>query len=58
MRRRRRRSGRPNPQMRLILLGLGGVLLVGGFFVLLNLADGAAPERQETRIELPNAFKD
>ncbi|MGE0828403.1 MAG: hypothetical protein AB7O04_03515 [Hyphomonadaceae bacterium] len=44
--------------MRLILLGLGGVLLVGGFFVLLNLADGAAPERQETRIELPNAFKD
>ena len=33
------------------------VVLVGGFFYLLNVADGVDPQRAERRIELPDAFQ-
>lgn len=41
----------------MIMAGFGFVLLVGGFFYLVNVADGVKPLQQEKRIELPNAFK-
>ena len=60
--RRRRRRGRSNlpaltPRSLAIAAGCGLVLLVGGFFYLVNVADGVKPLQQEKRIELPNAFK-
>jgi hypothetical protein len=36
---------------------LAVVALIGGFFYLLSVADGVAPEQTERRIELPDAFK-
>jgi len=40
------------------LIGVTALVLVGGFIMLLNRADSAAPEREVVRIELPDAFKD
>ena len=58
VRRRRRRSRSIEPRSRLILIGVTALVLVGGFIMLLNRADSAAPEREVVRIELPDAFKD
>jgi hypothetical protein len=41
----------------MIMAGCGLVLVAGGFFYLVNVADGVKPIQQEKRIELPNAFK-
>jgi hypothetical protein len=41
----------------MVIAGGAVVLAVGGFFYLLNVADGVKPLQQEKRIELPNAFK-
>ena len=65
MRRRRRRgqSGLSrglsaiSPRTLMIMAGCGLVLVAGGFFYLVNVADGVKPIQQEKRIELPNAFK-
>jgi hypothetical protein len=38
--------------------GLPAIVVVGGFVYLLHAADGAAPARQETRIEIANALGD
>jgi hypothetical protein len=59
---RRRRYGRKRgpqltPRTLMVIAGGAVVLAVGGFFYLLNVADGVKPLQQEKRIELPNAFK-
>lgn len=42
------------------MLQIGGavaaVLLVGGFFYFLNVADSTVPARQEVRVDVPDAF--
>lgn len=60
-RRRRRRSSfarRANPQARLILIGAGAAVFVALFVFFIRQADELAPEPQEIRIALPDAFKD
>jgi hypothetical protein len=60
-RRRRRRSSfarRAPPQLRLILLAAGGAAFVGLFIFFIRQADVLAPEPQEIRVELPDAFKE
>lgn len=59
MRRRRRRGG-PGLSARgwAVLLGAAGVLIIGGVFTLMGVADRAEPDEREMRIELPNALKD
>lgn len=59
-RRRRRRSSfsrRAPPQARLALIGVGVALFIALFIFLIRQADVLAPEPQEIRIELPDAFK-
>lgn len=60
LRRRRRRSSfnRHNPQRRWIAIGAGAVLAIGAFIFFIRQADVLAPQPQEIRVELPNAFKD
>jgi hypothetical protein len=36
--------------------GIGAVVLIGGFFYFLNVADRTVPVREEVRVTLPNAF--
>jgi hypothetical protein len=64
--RRRRRYGRGSPldglsrlspRTLMITAGVGVIALFGGFFYLVNMADGVKPPQTEKRIELPNAFK-
>jgi hypothetical protein len=61
-RRRRRRSSsfarRTPPQARLIAAGVGAVALVALFVFFMRQADVLAPEPQEMRVELPDAFKE
>ena len=60
-RRRRRRSSfsrRGSPQTRYIAIGAGAVVFIGLFLFFMRQADTLAPEPQEVRVELPNAFKD
>jgi hypothetical protein len=60
-RRRRRRSSfarRGPPQTRLIMIGVGAVVFIGLFLFFMRQADTLAPEPQEIRVELPDAFKD
>jgi hypothetical protein len=60
-RRRRRRSGfarRSPPQLRFALIGLGIVTFIGLFVFFIRQADVLAPEPQEMRVELPDAFKE
>lgn len=60
-RRRRRRSSfarRGSPQQRYILIGAGVVIFIGLFVFFMRQADELAPEPQEIRVELPDAFKD
>jgi hypothetical protein len=52
---RRGRGG--DPRTRIYLLAGVGVLLIAAFIALVRMGDGAAPARQEIRIELPDAFK-
>lgn len=44
--------------MRWIMLGAGAVVLVGAFLFFMRQADVLAPEPQEIRVELPDAFKE
>lgn len=60
-RRRRRRSSfarRAPPHLRLALIGAGVVAFVGLFIFFVRQADVLAPEPQEIRVELPDAFKE
>jgi hypothetical protein len=60
-RRRRRRSGfarRTPPQLRYILMGVGFVAFIGLFIFFIRQSDVLAPEPQEIRVELPDAFKE
>jgi hypothetical protein len=61
-RRRRRRSSafarRAPPQLRLILIALSFVAFVAAFIFFIRQSDVLAPEPQEIRVELPDAFKD
>lgn len=63
--RRRRRSSvrwvgdrRAGPVGLLLRLGIPAALVIGGFVYLLNAADKVDPQRQEVRIEVPNALAD
>ncbi len=60
-RRRRRRSAfarRTPPQVKLALIGLGVVAFIALFIFFIRQADVLAPEPQEIRVELEDAFKD
>jgi len=60
-RRRRRRSAfarRAPPQLKLVLIGVGAAAFIGLFIFFIHQADVLAPEPQEIRVELPDAFKD
>jgi hypothetical protein len=60
-RRRRRRSSfarRTPPQLRLIAIGAGVVVFIGLFIFFIRQSDVLAPEPQEIRVELPDAFKE
>jgi hypothetical protein len=60
-RRRRRRSGfarRTPPQVRYILMAVGAVAFIGLFIFFIRQSDVLAPEPQEIRVELPDAFKE
>jgi hypothetical protein len=61
-RRRRRRSSafarRAPPQVRLILIALGVVAFVAAFIFFIRQSDVLAPDPQEIRVELPDAFKE
>lgn len=59
--RRRRRSSfgrRAPPQLRLALIGLGVVAFVGLLIFFIRQADVLAPDPQEIRVELSDAFKE
>jgi hypothetical protein len=59
-RRRRRRSSfarRTPPIVRLALIGGGFIAFVALFIFFMRQADVLAPELQEIRVELPDAFK-
>ena len=59
-RRRRRRSGfarRTPPPVRYILMGVGFVVFIGLFIYFIRQSDVLAPEPEEIRVELPDAFK-
>jgi hypothetical protein len=60
-RRRRRRSSafarRTPPQARLAMIGVAVVAFIGLFIFFIGQSDRLAPEPQEIRVELPDAFK-
>jgi hypothetical protein len=61
-RRRRRRSSsfarRTPPQVRLIAIGAGVAVFIALFVFFIRQSDQLAPEPQEIRVELPDAFKE
>ena len=57
-RRRRRSGGGLSPRLWQIGGGVAVLVLIGGFFFFLNLADRTVPAREEVRIALPDAFGD
>lgn len=60
-RRRRRRSAfarRTPPQARLILAAMGFAAFIALFIFFIRQADVLAPEPQQIRIDLPDAFKE
>jgi hypothetical protein len=60
-RRRRRRSAfarRSPPLARPIAIGAGVLVFVGLFIFFMRQADVLAPELEEIRVELPDAFKE
>lgn len=62
MARRRRKSSfsssRKGGRLGLALPILAGIVLIGGFIYLVNVGDSVLAPQQETRVELPNAFKE
>lgn len=59
--RRRRRSSfarRAPPQVRLVIIGVGVAAFIGLFIFFIGQSDRLAPEPQEIRVELPDAFKE
>ncbi|MEZ6024515.1 MAG: hypothetical protein R3C16_14105 [Hyphomonadaceae bacterium] len=44
--------------MRYIMFGAVAVVVIGLFLFFMRQADELAPEPQEMRVELPDAFKD
>jgi len=60
-RRRRRRSSfaRRGPAwVRPALIGVGAVMFIGLFVFFIRQSDVLAPDPQEIRVELPDAFKE
>jgi len=60
-RRRRRRSAfarRTPPQLKLALIGAGVAAFIALFVFFIRQADVLAPDPQEIRVELTDAFKD
>jgi hypothetical protein len=60
-RRRRRRSSfsrRAPPQLRYIAYGACAVVVIGLFIFFIGQSDTLAPQPQEIRVELPDAFKE
>jgi len=61
-RRRRRRSSsfarRTPPQARLVVIGVGVIAFIGLFIFFIGQSDRLAPEPEEIRVELPDAFKE
>ncbi len=60
-RRRRRRSAfarRTPPIVHYALIGVGAVVFIGLLVFFIRQADVLAPEPEEIRVELPDAFKD
>lgn len=60
-RRRRRRSSfarRTPPQLRYAVIGLGVVAVIAAFIFFIRQSDQLAPEPQEIRVELEDAFKE
>jgi hypothetical protein len=61
-RRRRRRSSsfsrRAPPQLRLIAIGAGAAVFIALFVYFIRQSDVLAPEPQEIRVELEDAFKE
>jgi hypothetical protein len=60
-RRRRRRSSfarRAPPQLRYAAYGAVAVVVIGLFIFFIRQSDVLAPEPQEIRVELPDAFKE
>ncbi|MBC7767479.1 MAG: hypothetical protein H7124_01690 [Phycisphaerales bacterium] len=58
---RRRRSSfgrRAPPQARLVMIGVGALLFIALFIFFIRQSDQLAPEPQEIRVELPDAFKE
>lgn len=58
VRRRRRRSGRSDPRLRLILFAAAGAAGLISFILLIGRADDITPTQTLERIELPDAIKD
>lgn len=59
--RRRRRSSfsrRAHPQQRLIFIAVGVAAFIALFVFFIRQADQLAPEPQEIRVDLPDAFKE
>jgi hypothetical protein len=44
--------------VRYILMGVGAVAFIGLFIFFIRQSDVLAPEPQEIRVELPDAFKE
>lgn len=61
MARRRRKSGFSSSnrggRLGLALPIAAGIALIGGMAYLVHVSDSDTPKRQETRVELPDAFK-
>jgi hypothetical protein len=61
-RRRRRRSSsfsrRTPPQLKYIAYGACAVAVIGLFVFFIGQSDTLAPQPQEIRVELPDAFKE
>ena len=60
-RRRRRRSSfarRTPPQVGYAIIGVSVIAFVGLFIFFIRQSDVLAPEPQEIRVELPDAFKE
>lgn len=58
---RRRRSSfgrRTPPQARLVVIGVAALAVIALFIFFIRQSDELAPEPQEIRVELPDAFKE
>jgi hypothetical protein len=60
-RRRRRRSSfarRTPPQARYVVIGVGAAVIIGLFVFFIGQSDKLAPQPQEIRVEVQDAFKE